>query len=55
MSSDIVEDLIVELMRLPGIGRKTAQRLSFFIMGMPDNEALSMADAIIKIKEKARF
>ncbi len=55
MSSDIVENLIVELMRLPSIGRKTAQRLAFFIMGMPDNEALSMADAIINIKEKARF
>jgi recombination protein RecR len=55
MSSDIVENLIVELMKLPGIGRKTAQRLSFFIMGMPDNDALSMADAIVKLKEKARF
>lgn len=55
MSSNIVENLIIELMKLPGIGRKTAQRLSFFIMGMPDYEALSMADAIIKIKEKARF
>lgn len=55
MSNDIVENLITELMRLPGIGRKTAQRLSFFIMGMPDNEARSMADAIIMIKEKARF
>lgn len=55
MSVDIVENLVAELMRLPGIGRKTAQRLSFFIMGMPANEARSMADAIIMIKEKARF
>ncbi|MBI4844729.1 MAG: recombination protein RecR [Nitrospirae bacterium] len=55
MSEDIVESLINELMRLPGIGRKTAQRLAFFIMGMPSHEALSMADAIIKIREKARF
>jgi recombination protein RecR len=55
MSTDIVENLITELMKLPGIGRKTAQRLSFFIMGMDEEEALSMADAIVKIKQKARF
>lgn len=55
MSSNVVENLIAELTRLPGIGRKSAQRLAFFIMGMPDNEALSMAHAIIKLKEKARF
>ena len=51
----VLENLISELTRLPGIGRKTAQRLSFFILGMPDEEALSMAHAIIAIKEKARF
>jgi recombination protein RecR len=55
MSGGVVEDLINELTRLPGIGRKTAQRLAFFIMGMPHEEAVSMANAIIKIKEKARF
>ena len=55
MNSGIVENLITELMKLPGIGRKTAQRLSFFIMGMPEKDAISMAKAIIKLKEKARF
>ncbi len=55
MNSGIVENLITELMKLPGIGRKTAQRLSFFIMGMPEEDAISMAKAIIKLKEKARF
>ncbi len=55
MSSRVVENLINELMRLPSIGRKTAQRLSFFIMGMPKEEAISMANAIIELKEKARF
>jgi recombination protein RecR len=55
MSNGIVENLINELMRLPGIGRKTAQRLSFFILGMADEDALSMARAIIGLKEKARF
>ena len=55
MNSGIVESLINELMKLPGIGRKTAQRLSFFIMKMPEQDAISMASAIIKLKEKARF
>jgi recombination protein RecR len=55
MSSGIVENLINELMKLPGIGRKTAQRLSFFIMGMPHDEALSMARAIVELKEKGRL
>ncbi|MBI5641563.1 MAG: recombination protein RecR [Nitrospirae bacterium] len=51
----IIENLISELTRLPGIGRKTAQRLAFFILSMPDAEALSIAKAIEKVKEKARF
>jgi recombination protein RecR len=55
MSNGIVERLINELMKLPGIGRKTAQRLSFFILGMPEEDAMSMAKAIIELKEKARF
>jgi recombination protein RecR len=55
MGNGVVENLIDELTKLPGIGRKTAQRLSFFIMGMPDRDALSIANAIVTIKEKARF
>ena len=55
MTLSIIENLIHELTRLPGIGRKTAQRLAFFILSMPDSEALSLAEAIQKAKEKARF
>ena len=55
MSGNVVENLIGQLTKLPGIGRKSAQRLAFFIMGMPDDEAVSIADSIIKLKEKARF
>lgn len=51
----IIDNLINELTRLPGIGRKTAQRLAFFILSMPDAEALSIAKAIEAVKEKARF
>ncbi len=55
MNNGVVENLINELTKLPGIGRKTAQRLSFFIMGMPEDEAIAVANAIIEIKKKARF
>jgi recombination protein RecR len=55
MNNGIVEKLINELMKLPGIGRKTAQRLAFYIMGMQDEDARSMANAIIELKEKAIF
>lgn len=51
----IIEDLINELTRLPGIGRKTAQRLAFYILSMPNGDALSIAKAIEKVKEKAQF
>jgi len=55
MTQGIIENLINELTRLPGIGRKTAQRLAFFILTMPDAEAKSIARAIDEVKERARF
>lgn len=55
MEKGIIEDLIIALMKLPGIGRKTAQRLAFYILSMPEEEAKSIAKAIINVKEKARF
>lgn len=55
MSHSIIDNLISELTRLPGIGRKTAQRLAFFILSMDDGEARSIAQAILDLKDKARF
>ena len=55
MTQGIIESLISELTRLPGIGRKTAQRLAFYILTMPDGEARSIAQAIHDVKDKARF
>jgi recombination protein RecR len=51
----IIENLINELTRLPGIGRKSAQRLAFFILSMPESEAISIAEAIRTVKQTARF
>jgi len=55
MAQGIIENLITELMKLPGIGRKTAQRLAFFILAMPSEEAKGISKAINEVKEKARF
>jgi recombination protein RecR len=55
MSKGIIETLIEELTKLPGIGRKTAQRLAFYILSMPDEEAKAIGRAIIEVKEKAKF
>jgi len=55
MEKGIVENLITELTKLPGIGRKTAQRLAFFILTMSQEDAKGISRAINELKEKARF
>jgi recombination protein RecR len=55
MTKGIIENLTEKLMMLPGIGRKTAQRLAFYILAMPEHEARSIADAIVEVKERAGF
>jgi recombination protein RecR len=44
--------LIDELSRLPGIGRRTAQRLAFHLLRAEDDQALALADALREVKEK---
>jgi recombination protein RecR len=44
--------LVAELQRLPGIGQRTAQRLAFHLLRTPDDEALTLAEAIREVKEK---
>jgi recombination protein RecR len=55
MFSPPVERLITELSKLPGIGRRTAQRLAFHILRIDEEEALALADAIREVKEKIGF
>ncbi|MEE9523761.1 MAG: recombination mediator RecR [Thermodesulfovibrionales bacterium] len=55
MTLGIIDNLINELTRLPGIGQKTAQRLAFYILSMPAEEAGAIASAINYVKDKARF
>ena len=42
-------------MRLPGIGRKSAERLAFAVLGMPKEEAASIAQAIVDLKNSSRY
>lgn len=51
-SSRLVESLIEELGRLPGIGRKTAQRLAFHLLKASKEEALRLSEAVRAVKEK---
>jgi recombination protein RecR len=52
MFSPPVNRLIGELSKLPGIGQRTAQRLAFHLLRLPDAEALGLAEAIKDVKEK---
>jgi recombination protein RecR len=55
MFSPPVEQLIGELAKLPGVGRRTAQRLAFHLLRVSPEEALALADAIREAKEKIGF
>jgi len=44
--------LIDELGRLPGVGPKSAQRIAFYLLKAPDEDARRLADALIEVKEK---
>jgi recombination protein RecR len=50
-----VSRLIEEFNKLPGIGPKTAQRLTYFLVRMPEKEARALAEAILAVKEKIVF
>lgn len=47
--------LIGELSKLPGIGQKTARRLSFYLLGRSKQEVKDLADAIIDAREKTKY
>ena len=53
-SSEITK-LIDELSSLPGIGAKTAQRLAFHIINMPEEQVESLSTAISEAKKKVRY
>ena len=50
-----IGELIQEFSRLPGIGKKTAQRLAYYVLDMEQEEALGLAKAIVHAKETIRY
>jgi recombination protein RecR len=55
MFSPVVDNLIAQLSRLPGIGTRTAQRLAFHLLRVSEEEAGALADAIREVKERIGF
>lgn len=47
-----VQRLITELAKLPGVGGRTAQRLAFHLLRVPDEDALALAEAIREVKAR---
>jgi recombination protein RecR len=54
-SSKFLEALVEELVRLPSVGQKSAQRLALHLMRVPREEALRLAEAIRAAREKVGF
>jgi len=50
-----IQDLIDELSRLPGIGPKSAQRLAFYVVKAPAQDARRLAEALVAAKDRVRF
>ncbi|MDL2274169.1 recombination mediator RecR [Oscillospiraceae bacterium OttesenSCG-928-G22] len=50
-----VETLIEKFAKLPGIGRKTAQRLAFHMLSLPEEESKAFAEALLSAKTATRF
>ena len=55
MYEGIIQELIDELGRLPGIGPKSAQRIAFHILQTETYDATRLAEVLLEIKEKVRF
>ena len=50
----VVDNLVAQLSRLPGVGNRTAQRLAFHLLRVPSEEADALAAAIREVKERIR-
>lgn len=53
-SGGVIARLIEQFADLPGIGRKSAERLAYHVMKMPPEEALALADAVRAVTERLR-
>lgn len=53
--TESIEKLVDKLIKLPGIGRRSAERIVGYILGAPYEEIKSLSEAISKVKENVRF
>jgi recombination protein RecR len=55
MYSEVINKLIKQFERLPGIGHKTAVRLAFYILESDESVAKEMSSTFLEAKEKVKF
>ncbi|MDQ1726337.1 MAG: recombination protein RecR, partial [Frankiaceae bacterium] len=55
MYEGIVQDLIDELGRLPGVGPKSAQRIAFHLLAADSTDVKRLAHVLTEVKDKVRF
>lgn len=53
--SGAVNELVHQLGRLPGIGRKSAERLAFHLLRIPQHDALALAEAITRVRQSVHY
>jgi recombination protein RecR len=51
----VVQELIDELGRLPGVGPKSAQRIAFYLLQADDEQPKKLAQVLLEVKERVRF
>ncbi len=54
-TSESVEALVEQLTKLPTVGRKTAQRLTSYVLKMPREEVVELARALVAVKDRVKY
>ena len=54
-TSEVVNKLIQELNKLPGIGPKSAQRVAYYLLRTPEEQAKQLADTILSVKQTTKL
>lgn len=54
-NSNSLNQLIEEFSQMPGIGRKSAQRLAMYVLKLPNEKVTKFAHALLNVKEKVHF
>ena len=55
MYEGVIQELIDELGRLPGVGPKSAQRIAFYLLQADEDQAKRLAEVLTEVKDRVRF